>query len=29
VINRKMLSEIAIAEPAAFDAVVKAAGLKN
>jgi large subunit ribosomal protein L20 len=29
VINRKMLSEIAIAEPAAFDAVVAAAGLKN
>ncbi len=26
-INRKMLSEIAIADPAAFDAVVKAAGL--
>lgn len=27
VINRKMLSEIAIADPAAFDAVFKAAGL--
>jgi large subunit ribosomal protein L20 len=26
-LNRKMLSEIAIADPAAFDAVVKAAGL--
>ncbi len=28
-LNRKMLSEIAIADPAAFDAVVKAAGLAS
>ena len=27
-LNRKMLSELAIADPAAFDAVVEAAGLK-
>lgn len=27
-VNRKMLSEIAIADPAAFDAIVAAAGIK-